>query len=209
MTSPTTRPPRLPKSPAAGLTAARKAAAALARAAAPPGPDPTITHPAESAELVAAALTPGATPDSAKKALAAAAKAAGMTDGFVRALTQRLERNPEFVASGVALTNEQFVAMLDDKIRLLLAHLDPVVMAQMSGKDLMRTAAIAYDKKRLALEQPTQIVDTTVRRSLDELWPALVAEAERRGLAIPSSRMVDVTPRLDGAQRRLESLTRE
>lgn len=207
MPRPATTLPRRPRSPAAGLTAARKAADALARANAVLD-DPTITHPAEAAKLATAALTGGQpkTQEDFNRALITAARSAGLSEKFALALAQRLDRNPEFSASGVELTTQQLIGSLQDKLRLAIAHLDPVVMAAAGARDLTIIAGILIDKIRLLQDQPTQIVDTTVRQSLDQLWPALVAEAERRGLAIPSSRMVDVTPRLDSAQRKLSAL---
>ncbi|MFZ2650239.1 MAG: hypothetical protein WA210_09035, partial [Burkholderiaceae bacterium] len=160
--------------------------------------------------LLAVGLRPGTTPDLARKAMVSAAKAAGMSDRFIKSLVDRLERNPEFTASGVELSNAQMIAALDDKIRLFMAHIDPVVVGQMSGKDLMIATAVAYDKKRLLQGEPTAIIGTGRREALDKLWPALVAEAERRGLTHPQNRIVDITPThgsdADTGSRRLAAL---
>ena len=195
----TYRPPTPAKTPAQAISAARKAARALKRAPRKDNPDAHMpgdleiaASPGLAADLAATALQPG-TPDPVKALLAAAA-AAGLDPLFAEALATRLFRSPEFVATGRKLTDEHLVSALDDKIRDLVAHIDPVVMSRMSGKDLVVSAAVLIDKRQLLKGQPTAIVSTEARKNLDELLPAVMKEAERRGLAFPNRPMIDITP---------------
>ena len=159
-------------------------------------------EPERTADLVAQALSlptnPSHSPAEAVRArlasLTSAAEAAGLPKAFARALVDRLARNPEFISSGIALTNAELIAAIDDKIRLAVAHLDPVVFAAMSGRDLAVTFGILLDKKRLLQGEPTQILDDARRRTLDELLPHVLKEAERRGLAVQTHNLVEVNP---------------
>lgn len=190
---PTHVPPRK-ATPAAQLTAARRAARSLAAAKASSAA-PDVTDPVSAAETVASALESAPkTPAEFRTALLRAAKAAGLSDRFASTLADRLNRTPQFAASGVELATAQLIGALQDRLRLAISFMDEHVMAQASARDLVIITGVLIDKIRLLQDQPTQIVDDRTRKSLDELWPALVAEAARRGLAIPSSQLVDVTP---------------
>lgn len=207
--SPTHSPPTRARTAAQALAQARQAArAARQQVAALDGfrgaphsqkIDPTLANPDQSAQVVASALLDPAAAHTADPFAFILAKArdAGFTDSFARSLATRLARSPEFFASGVELTAAQLIAALDDKMRMMLAHIDPVVVAEMKGRDLAITFGILFDKKRLLLDQPTEIFDTPKRRALDELIPAVLEEAARRGISIPSARLIDVTPEKD------------
>lgn len=73
--------------------------------------------------------------------------------------------------------------------------IDLLLRSDMSGESPVQLATmvgISIDKARLLRGQATQIFGRDTRSKLDELLPALLVEARRRGM-----NMIDVTPAIE------------
>ena len=86
--------------------------------------------------------------------------------------------------SQVALTQEDLEKRLSWKLEWLDKYLTPEVMLQKmertSLKDLAIFMGITMEKLLLMRGQPTSIVGTDERKTLEELGPALLREIQRR-----------------------------
>jgi hypothetical protein len=143
--------------------------------------------PQNAADL---ALRLAANPETAAN-LRKAAEAAGLPPRFVAALVQRLERTPQLTRRVEALSNQTLIGVLDAKLEKVLAYLDDTVLTASSARDLAIIFGVLLDKRQLLKGEPTQIVSHQERRALEDLLPAVVDEARRRG--------IDLTQNPDGS----------
>jgi hypothetical protein len=81
--------------------------------------------------------------------------------------------------------NEFLVAQIENKLHLALQYMGPDKMQDANLNTLVKFFGILLDRRQLLKGEPTQIVTNTDRRALNDLLPAILAEAERRGMTVP------------------------
>ena len=86
------------------------------------------------------------------------------------------------------LTDKELTEKIDSKIHTVLSFLDPYILAGASAKDLSSSLDYLIKNSQLLKGKPTQIMSHVERRQLNELIPAVLAEAKRRGV------IMDVIP---------------
>lgn len=91
----------------------------------------------------------------------------------------------------VKATTKEILAKLDSITARVLDSIDDETIAKSGLRDRMIAAGVAIDKRQLLSGQPTQILSIDERKSLNALVPALLREAQRRGIA---PEIIDVTP---------------
>lgn len=146
-----------------------------------------LREPENAAEVIAgmaesSLLNPG---DARFKRLREACKEAGMKPSLVNALILRLQRACAPVADEVKrLTTKQLLDTLEEKTALALRYIDDYAMSQAGLKDLSIATDILIKNQQLLKNQPTQIIDFTMRQQIGQLMPQMLAEARRRGIMI-------------------------
>lgn len=110
---------------------------------------------------------------------------AGLPDavgsGVVRRL--RVRYNGE-ISELRNLKSKELLDLLNKKIHLALTYMDDQVMASANFRDLAMGITQMVEKHQLLKGEPTQIISDNERKKLHELLPALVAEAQRRGVTL-------------------------
>lgn len=117
--------------------------------------------------------------------LRASCKKAGMKPSLVAAIIRRMRSDlaaPH--AEMKRLSLREMTDQLESKIALVLGAMDEYSVANASLKDQSIALGILVDRHQLLSGKPTQIIDMTARMQLQQLLPAMVAEAARRGMAI-------------------------
>lgn len=109
--------------------------------------------------------------------------------GFPRAAGTALLRRIRQKYFGVveqtkSLKSAEIVDALNHKIDLALRYMDDKTMAEASFRDLALGSAAMIEKRQLLRGEPTQIISDHERKKIHELFPALIAEAQRRGLTV-------------------------
>lgn len=99
-----------------------------------------------------------------------------------------LERMPDDLQDG---GDSQLSASLRDKIWRIVGYLTDVEIAAAPIKDKMVALDVMFKALRLLEDRPTQIMSYEERKELNELVPALIEEAKRRGIAVDSSIAID------------------
>lgn len=109
-------------------------------------------------------------------------KEAGFPGASGRALLDRLRRRylPVHMEVKKLKTNE-LIEAIDEKLAMVLDYIDPVVLEAASASQLGVLFGILSDKRQLLRGEPTQILSVVEREKLDDLVPALMQEAKRRG----------------------------
>ncbi len=79
--------------------------------------------------------------------------------------------------------NPEFVSALEKLMRAILEKI-PDRLEKATAPQLMLAFAIATDKRQILKGEPTQILSIDDRKSMRELMPAMLMEAQRRGLTI-------------------------
>lgn len=76
------------------------------------------------------------------------------------------------------------VSRIDEKLELAFEYMDEKVIGEASFRDLAMSSSALIEKRQLLLGEPTVVIDFNSRKKLNELLPAMIAEARRRGLTI-------------------------
>ena len=127
------------------------------------------------------------------------AKEAGLPTSAINSLKKRLESQYLPVKAEIGrVKTDVFLNLLDGRAKQILESIDEMDIMQASLKDKVIASGILLEKRQLLSGEPTQIISSAERESLSDLIPALVHEAERRGLTI------DVDPQT-GETRAIES----
>lgn len=85
------------------------------------------------------------------------------------------------------LTTRGLIRDIEGKLALIMQYLDEFSIAGASPRDLAIIFGILVEKRQLLLGEPTQILSTQERKHINDLMPALVEEAKRRGMTIDLS----------------------
>lgn len=137
-------------------------------------------------EVAAGALLAASDPwiDRKKEAIDAINKqlqAAGLPGKVSEALVRRLaSKYAGAVYAAKELRTAEILEMLGKKIDLCAFYLDDKVMGEASARDIMLGMSALIEKRNLLRGEPTQIISDRDRMKLNELMPALLAEAKRR-----------------------------
>ncbi len=122
--------------------------------------------------------------------VAAAAKECGFPEATLKQLLKRMRtRYKPFNDALREVKRDELIKILEDRALRCIEYVDDFAMAKASLRDLAITAGVLIDKSLLLKGEPTAIFRNEDRRKLNELLPALIAEAKRRGVNI-----IDVTP---------------
>lgn len=117
--------------------------------------------------------------------LAEIARLAGVPPNAIATLARRVRARYSMVrAETRKLTSTHFLDRIEEKIDMALDYLDDHVLATANARDLAVILGILLEKRQLLRGEPTMIITTTERVSLDVLASAFYAEASRRGIAL-------------------------
>ena len=86
------------------------------------------------------------------------------------------------------IRTKDIVIGLEAKIDMALEYMDDTVFAKANLRDLSIALGILIEKRQLLRGEPTQILSTEERKTLDISIPLIVKEAQRRGM------IIDMTP---------------
>lgn len=133
----------------------------------------------------------------------AGVRAAAIAEGFsVEAVNEFLKvMRRENVGVGTAvkvLGHNEMIAALDEKLSLALHHLDADRFKAANIQQIAIVFGILAEKRELLKGKPTQIFSFEERRSMRDLLPNALREAQRRGLVVDATYTEDnaVEPRL-------------
>lgn len=114
-----------------------------------------------------------------------AMKASGLPGSTVQAIMKRLRAKYQNIGVEVRnLQTRELSELIGKRIHLMLQYLDDKVVADASARDLAMAIAQLTEKRQLLRGEPTQIVSDHERAKLHELMPALMREANRRGVTL-------------------------
>ena len=139
-------------------------------------------RPEIAAELIESAASPW-------NDIRIAAKRCGLDEKTAHALVKRLSTRYQPVIGKLREgKTKDLLALLNDRAQMALEFMDMKKMAASSAKDLAIIISVLLEKRQLLSGEPTQILSAQTRKNLDDLIPAMVKEATRRGMVI------DLTP---------------
>lgn len=78
----------------------------------------------------------------------------------------------------------ELLGLIEDRLHRSLEHLDDTKMQAASAKDLAIAIGILVEKRQLLRGEPTQILSLEERQNLNDMLPAIIVEARRRGVTI-------------------------
>ena len=141
--------------------------------------------PPEAEELLQALADPTVT----ATRIVELSKQCGIPASVTKRLKNRLEtRYIPVVQELRKITTKELQDRVDDRLARTIDYLDDFVLSKANARDLAVIIGILSEKRALLRGEPTQIIDFSKREAIHKLMPAMMAEAERRGLT------VDLTP---------------
>ena len=144
-------------------------------------------NPEKAAEAIDLATDP-------YRRLADVAETAKMPLATVKALINRVRNHYQPVHEELKrVKDNEIIELLRDRTGRALGYLDDYSLSSASAKDLAITIGILIEKTQLLEGKPTQILSVEERRHINDLLPAVIREAQRRG------HVIDVSP--DGGTR--------
>ena len=147
------------------------------------GPRITKHKPLGTAEISAGGLvkTLDALSDPLSS-LQAAARECGLSEETAMRLVKRVKAQYQPVLQEMReFKTGELLQLLTDRAGRALEYLDDYALAASSAKDLAIITGILLEKRQLLSGEPTHILSTEDRMSLNKLAPALEAEFRRRG----------------------------
>lgn len=148
--------------------------------------DNSVEDPADQAGDLPADIVKAldGTSTSAATILNAAAEV-GISRSHAAGLLRRLAvRKAGFRSRLDRMTTRDLISAIEDRLALVLEYIDEFGISGSSPKDLAIMFGILVEKRQLLLGEPTQILSVEERKRINELIPALVEEAQRRGMTI-------------------------
>ena len=109
------------------------------------------------------------------------ATACGVNPQIIEALMKRLSLS---INNNKSYSPKEALEQIDSKIAMALDCMDDFTFANASLKELGIYFGIMVDKGQLLRGQPTQILSVEERKNITQLIPALLKEAQRRGITI-------------------------
>lgn len=124
--------------------------------------------------------------------IAQAMRETGLPPSTAEALLRRLRTRYRPVNAALRdLKTADLIRMLNERITLALEYIDEKVIAEASFRDLSLGTSALIEKRNLLRGEPTVVVDFNQRKKLNELMPAMIAEARRRGLTLEGNYRVE------------------
>jgi ribosomal protein S12 len=118
---------------------------------------------------------------------------AGMSEAMIRGLRTKAET--QFQAPATALkraTNARLLELIEDRELTVIEALTPAKINGASLREQIYALDRLHNIRQLLRGEPTQIVSVDDRKTLNELVPALVKAAQRRGIVVDSvSRVIE------------------
>lgn len=137
-----------------------------------------VAKPGRAAKLLDGATDPFAN-------IAKAIRESGLPTSTGEAFLRRLRaRYGKVLQVARDLKTADIIRKLNERIDLALEYMDEKVVAEASFRDLAMGTSALLEKRQLLRGEPTQILSDHERRRLQDLLPALVTEAKRRGITI-------------------------
>jgi hypothetical protein len=129
-------------------------------------------------------------------------EAAGMPAAATRELIQKLQQNyPEVFSHVGEVKTEYLLAGMDNVSRKALEALNLQDLTTQSPRDLAIVIDIMTKNANLLRNKPTHILTVEERRSVKEMIPQYLKEAERRGLTIDMDPITGATQVIETAER--------
>jgi len=115
----------------------------------------------------------------------AAAKESGLNPSVYKSLMKRLKaKHNVAIDRAKEMSTAQLLVQINQKIAMVLDHIDPFVLADASFKDLAIGLGILTEKRQLLSGEPTQILSMTERQEMKDILPEFIREVTRRGITI-------------------------
>lgn len=134
-------------------------------------------------------------------------KSMALAEGFPVRVVEKFLKTMRTTHSGVGLAvkslgHQEMIAALTEKMSMALGALDAGKFEAANAQQIAIVFGILAEKRELLQGKPTQIFSFEERKSMQELLPAVLREAQRRGFIMdPSHVTIDVTePRLIKAE---------
>jgi hypothetical protein len=113
------------------------------------------------------------------------AKVAGLSGAILKQVNKRIAvRQGQPPAKPRRLTEQNTIAFLEERLFLALDFMDEFALSGASAKDLAGVVDTLIENIQLLKGRPTSILSIEDRRKLNELIPAMIIEARRRGVPI-------------------------
>lgn len=137
------------------------------------------TRPEQAAELIAlVAENPG-------EAIKRLAEACGMPRETAAYLVNRLESRYQPVGEAVErVTTASLTKLIEEKLPLLLNAIDQKKVDDATLRDIAVAFGVLAEKRQLLKGEPTQILTYEERSNINDLLPAVLKEAKRRGMVV-------------------------
>ncbi len=117
-------------------------------------------------------------------------KAAGIPGKILNGVRKRVTaRTMPVVPNNQILSDKELIAVMQQSLSRAIAYLDDFALAGASVKDLASVIDTLVSNIQLLRGLPTSIMSVEDRRTLNELIPAVVQEAKRRGLSIEDAQL--------------------
>ncbi len=118
----------------------------------------------------------------------------GLKPSVVEGIARRMKTRYLGVTEQMrAIKTHDMILKIDERIGHALSYMDDYVMADANFRDLAMGTAQLIEKRQLLKGEPTQIISVDERKTLNQLLPLLVKEAQRRGVTIDAE-AVEVVP---------------
>ena len=134
---------------------------------------------------VAAVLDAASDPEAKLRRIRAVAEAEGLPAQVTAALLKRW--STRYLGAKTEMRNlktGELLRLVNERLDLTLGYMDEFTAAGASHRDLGLVAAALIEKRQLLRGEPTQIISHEERKSLNQLLPLAIAEAQRRGLVV-------------------------
>ncbi len=134
------------------------------------------------------------------------AKAAGIPDRIMSQIQKRIKARTGKSARPALrrYSQRELIAEFESKLSLSLEYLDDFALSSATAKDLSITADVLNKNIQLLKGLPTQIVSKDDRKKINDLIPALLEEAKRRGVEL---KPIDGVFRVDPAEPGVSSVS--
>ena len=109
-------------------------------------------------------------------------------DKTVKKLHERMMANYQPITRELKdIRTEELVAKIENRLDLALDYLTGAKMDRSTAKDLAIVIGVLAEKRQLLSGEATSIISVEDSRQLNEILPAVLAEAKRRGLDLNRS----------------------
>lgn len=132
-------------------------------------------------------------------------RALAIAEGFPGHVVQKFLKTMRTTHSGVSaavksLGHAEMLSVLTEKMSLALSKLDESKFDAANAQQIAIVFGILAEKRELLQGKPTQIFSFEERKSMQDLLPAVLREAQRRGFVLDTSHVTIEQPRLIKAE---------